>query len=49
MRLTDVHLKSVFGATSHAPLRTGPPGFQLVKVFECALCNDTLEVREEVE
>ena len=48
MRLTDVHLKSIFGVTAYKP-HHGFAGLQLVKVFECGLCDDKQEVCEDIQ
>lgn len=47
MRLTDVHLQGVNALSAYRP-NHGPVGIHIVKVFECPLCDQKDEVREEV-
>jgi len=48
MRLVDVHLQNVNGVTAYRPTH-GHAGLQLVKVYECGLCDQVDEVKEEIQ
>jgi len=47
MRLTDIHLQSIDGCTAYKARHSSMANLQLVKEFECPLCGQKDEVREE--
>jgi len=48
MRLTDVHLQTVNGVSAYRARFGVIGGLQVVKVFECPLCDQKDDVVEEI-
>jgi len=49
MCLIDVHLQTIPGATAYRPTHNSLSSILLVKEFECPLCGQKDEVREDIQ